>query len=256
MNGKKFDVKQFFDEGNEIARNITEEDLIEEQMFQILESNVIKILGYSNQANGYLIKLMLMSNILNKYNLSHIAFDFEFVSTYLQYSRETYHVKILSEYQDGESTPLRDACLAENPYSEDRDISNDFKDSLEEKLQDLTDKEHSSISKDVYLDDYSNDDVDDEPSFNGRIYHLFEQRELIKSVFFSISEYITASKDALFITALILFEMENLSANEYHRTTYYEDLHDKINPLNQWFSCLDIALFFSKPDVFVHIQKD
>lgn len=249
MNVKKFDVKQFFDEGSKIAQNITENDLIEEKMFQILESNVIKILGYSNQPNGHMIKLMLMSGILNKYNLSHIAFDFEFVSTYLKYSREVYRVRILSEYTDGES-PIRDSVLAEHELFSEKSLTEDFKESITDKLQDLTNNEN------VFIDDYTDSDNDDDPSFNGRIYHLFEQRELIKSVFFSISDYITSSKDALFITALLLFEMENLSANEYNQTVYYEDIHDKVNPTNQWFSCLDISLDLIKPQVFVHIQAD
>lgn len=258
MSEKKFDVTKFFDEGNEIARSITEEDIVEEQMFQMLESNIIKILNLSSQSNGYLVKLMLMSNILNKYNLSYIEFDFEFISTYLQYSKEKFHFKMLSEVKtSNQDTPYRDKCIADNPYieNENSEISSEFKDTFEEKLQDLTDDNDND-------NDNHNDNTElnenyelNDPSFNGRIYHLLEQREKIKSVFFSIFDHITSAKDSLFITALILFEMENLSANEYYRTLYYEDLHDKINPKNQWFACLDVTLELSQPQVFIQINN-
>lgn len=251
MSNAKFDVKKFFDEGNEIASKITEDDLVEEQMFQILESNILKILNLSTQPNGFLIKLMLMSKILNEHNISSIEFDFEFLSTYLQYSKEEYHVKILSEniYPDS-PTPLRDQCIAENPPEEitDNEISSEFQNTLDEKLQVLHNPADNTSSIEL------NDSVD-EPSFNGRIYHLFEQRERIKIVFFNILHYIKVPKDAIFITALILFEMENLSANEYQQTLYYEDIYDKINPHKQWFAYLDVSLNLSKPQVFVHFNK-
>lgn len=251
MNENKFDVNKFFDEGNDIARKLTEQDVLEEQMFQFLESNIIKILNLSSEPKGHLVKLMLMSNILNKYNISYINFEFEFLSTYLQYTKETFYFKMLSEMKNSkENMPLKDQCIAENPYTstEDIEISSEFKDTFDTKLQDLTDEKHTSV--------VTQDEKNDYPSFNGRIYHLLEQREKIKTVFFSIFDHITLAKDALFITALILFEMESLSANEYQKTVYYEDLHDKINPGKQWFSCLELTLEFSKPEVFITINNN
>jgi hypothetical protein len=101
-------------------------------------------------------------------------------------------------------------------------------------------------SDDIYIEEV--------PLHDGRVYHLLMQRDEIKNLFLNLQQYISNPQHLLFITALLLYEMEYLSSNKYGRTFYYNDISDKVNIPNKWFACFDIQLNLQKPQLKINTK--
>lgn len=267
---KVLDVNQFFEEGLNFSKSITEDSLAEEHLFNLLEENVLKILKFSSESNGNLIKLMLLSNILQKNNLAVLDFDIHFESTYLFYSSEKYNISLgidlinneikkkskkrtlkdkklkqFAEFEEKFTNLLLPASVNEYDFNSLQSKVH-FISSHNEEVEESLDEENQDL-KDVYIEEV--------PLHDGRIYHLFEQREQIKNLFITLNKYLENSQHTLFMTALILFEMENLSSNQYVRNYYHADLVDRVDFKNRWFAFIDVTLDFLKPTVNIIVEK-
>lgn len=251
-------VTQFFQSGHEYANKLTDEFMAEEQLFQLLENEVLKILNYSSKPDGNLIKLLLVSNILEKNNLDYLEFSVSFDSTYLEHSNEKLTVHIIRENIDQAilNNPDSPATYKDVKMFEIEEYEEKFNQSLPDEI--LSDSDAKELENKIHiLTDESNDIyIEEVPFSDGRISHLFQQRDYIKNMFLFLSEYIADPQKVLFITALILFEAENLSSNKYVRNYYYHDIVDRVNPHKQWFACIDVQLDFLNPTVSLntHIE--
>lgn len=248
-------VSSFLQDGKDFAQKITTEYIVEQKMFQLLELEVLKILKISSQENGNFIKLLLLSNILNEAEIDNLEFQLHFDSTYIENTGEKAIINLIRE-------DINDLSSQENPESiityrdlkllDIQDYESKFLNNENQDLYSFNEMNENNFKNKAHIliNDEENDVyIEEVPLYDNRISHIFAKKTEIKILLNFIMKYIENSNHLLTLTALILFEIENLSANKYNRNYYYHDIVDRVNPNKEWFACLDIEMIFFKPSV-------
>lgn len=253
-------VSKFLNEGNNFAKKITDEYIVEQKMFQLLEHEVLKILNLSSQPNGNLVKLLLMSNVLASAEIDNLDFEINFEPTYLENTAEKARIQLIREdivNTENLDNPESVVTYRDLKLLEIEDFEDSFNKDIPDELLSMDDEEELKHKAHLLLNDEDNDIyIEEVPLYDGRISHIFTKKTDIKVLLQFILSYIPNHHHALFLTALILFEVENLSSNKFVRNYYYHDIVDRVNPDRQWFTCLDIKLSFLKPLVTVINEND
>lgn len=84
---------------------------------------------------------------------------------------------------------------------------------------------------------------------------LFKQNENIKSIFIHLKENLPPmdKNSILPICALLLMDLEKMSASRQHNFLSYQSMFNSENPADKWTSCLVIQANYKKPNiVFKH----
>lgn len=255
-------VSNFLQGGENFAQKITTEYIVEQKMFQLLELEVLKILKLSSQKNGNFVKLLLLSNILYEAQIDNLEFHLNFDSTYIENTGEKAIINLIRE-------DINDLSNQDNPESiityrdlkllDIQDYENLFINNENQHFHCLNEMDENNFKNKAHIliDDEENDIyIEEVPLYDNRISHIFAKKTEIKILLNFIMKYIENSSHLLTLTALILFEIENLSANKHNRNYYYHDIVDRVNPNKQWFSCLDIEMLFLKPAVTLITTKN
>lgn len=255
-------VSSFLEDGKDFAQKITTEYIVEQKMFQLLELEVLKILKISSQENGNFIKLLLLSNILNEAEIDNLEFQINFDPTYIENTGEKAIINLVRE-------DINDLSIQENPESiitykdlkllDIQDYENTFLNNEITDLHSFNEMNENNFKNKAHIliNDEENDIyIEEVPLYDNRISHIFTKKTEIKILLNFLMKYIENSSHLLTLTALILFEIENLSANKQNRNYYYHDIVDRVNPNKKWFACLDIEMIFLKPSVILIETKN
>lgn len=211
------EVNNFF---NDINQEKINNEINETKIFQIMEKNFEYFSVLTNQRNGYLQKLLLISFCLRNSQKSSLVVSQEFIPSAFKELKETYLCVLVNESYNSDIINLKPTILKK--YKE---IINDVE---------------------VLKKDGENNLNTLENEF--RFQSIWQQKDCIVSLFKKILiELNNNLRNTINLTSLIVYEISLMSVTDTSKMIFFDDLYAAKNIHDKWFSALDISVKVNKP---------
>jgi hypothetical protein len=214
------EVSQFINNKTGITKNHIDED----QLLQAIKQNFPHFTSMQSSEKGYLRKLAFISSILRHHNLKYLSVEQTFDGVLFGSIEDKFKCTIVAE-----------------PYNSDYMVhKTEMKEKLREISEDAEEVSEQQLSNQITV----NLDMIKVQSIANQKFRI---RELYENILFKLNN---DSDAALALTSLFIFELDLVNSLSNRNLIFWFDLYDLTNPLDKWFSAMQIETASIKPSFY------